>query len=86
MLRLSQEDRSWRGYRGHSWKVLQGPEYLLILPFQIPNGSRFGVVPDPESSCGPAHPECPFRNLTYHLIETIRPLIEVHGGVGYHIL
>ena len=30
---------------------------------------------------GPAPPKCPLRNLKYHLIETMRPLLEVHSGV-----
>ena len=30
---------------------------------------------------GPAPPNFPLRDPKYHLIETIRPLIEVHWGV-----
>ena len=29
----------------------------------------------------PAPPNCPLRDPKYHLIETIRPLIELHWGV-----
>ena len=37
----------------------------------------------------PAPPNYPLRDPEYHLIETIRPLIELHGGVleivGHHV-
>ena len=40
-----------------------------------------GYGPSPSCSHTSAPPNCPLRNPKYHLIETIRPLIEVHWGV-----
>ena len=53
---------------------------LIRLPFPC---SAFGT---PVLRALPAPPNCPLRNPKYHLIETIRPLIEVRWGVYVQLL
>ena len=54
-----------------------------VIVFWAPQGAQYGEseLCYKLSSLITSTPNCPLRKAKYHLIETIRPLIEVHWGV-----
>ena len=61
------------------WCRLQNPKVALLFGSEVHTGSCTG--PNKIQGHIPAPPKYTLRYPKYHLLETIRPLIEVHWGV-----